>query len=82
MVNTNCLIVWVEVLWPPMKSQALENFSAAIKIHVSPIKLHVPNVAPLLSKKGFEVFNDQLKSMYFEVARLIFSFRLLATIQI
>ena len=72
MVNTNCLTVWVEVLWPPMKSQALENFLAAIRIHVSPSKLYVPNVAHLLSKKGFEVFNDRLKSGYFEVGKANF----------
>ena len=72
MVNTNCLTMWAEVLWPPMKSQALENFSAAIRIHVSPSELHVPNAAPLLSKKGFEVFNDRLKSMYFEVGKANF----------
>ena len=74
MVNTNCLTVWAEVLWPPMKSQALENFSKATKIHVSSSKLHVPNVDPLLSKKGFEVFNDRLKSMYFEVGKVNFQF--------
>ena len=74
MVNTNCPTAWAEVLWPPMKSLALENFSAAIKIHVSPSKLHVPNVAPLLSKKGFEALKDRLKSMHVEVGKANFQF--------
>ena len=67
-------MVWAEVLWPPMKSQALENFSATVRIHISPSKLHVPNVAPLLSKKGFEVLKDRLKSMHVEVGKANFQF--------
>ena len=35
-------------------------------------KHHVPNVAPLSSRKGFEVFKDRLKSMYPEVGKAKF----------
>ena len=37
-------------------------------------KLHVPNFTHLLSRKGFEVFHDQLKTMYFEASKTNFQF--------
>ena len=36
-------------------------------------KLHVPNFTHLLSRKGFEVFHDRLKTTNFEASKANFS---------